>query len=63
MSRITIKNDKSAIMLGRTATSSIAHVFENNNFGVGENVNFITEPNFILMNKKKITTLSQKIIF
>ena len=50
-------------MLGRTATSSIAHdFFKNNNFGVGGNVNFFTEANFILMNTK-ITTLNQKIIF
>ena len=37
-------------------------IFENNDFGVGGNVNFFTEANFILMNAK-ITTLKQKIIF
>ena len=36
-------------------------IFENNDFGVGGNVNFFTEANFILMNTK-ITTLNQKII-
>ena len=46
-------------MLGRTATSSIAHDFENNDFGVGRNVNFFTEANFILMNTK-LTNLNQK---
>ena len=49
-------------MLGRTAIYPIAHDFENNDFGVGGNVNFFTEANFILMNTK-ITTLNQKIIF
>ena len=49
-------------MLGRTPTSSIAHDFENNDFGIGGNVNFFTEANFILMNTK-ITTLNKKIIF
>ena len=37
-------------------------IFENNDFGVGGNVNFFAEANFILMNTK-ITTLNQKIIF
>ena len=37
-------------------------IFENNDFGVGQNINFFPEANFILMNKK-ITTLNQKIIF
>ena len=49
-------------MLDRTATSSISHGFENNDFEVGGNVNFFTEANFILMSTK-ITTLNQKIIF
>ena len=37
-------------------------IFENNDFGVGGNVNFVTEAKFILTNIK-ITTLNQKIIF
>ena len=50
-------------MLGRTAAFSIAYdSWKNKDFGVGGNVNFFTEANFILMNTK-ITTLNQKIIF
>ena len=37
-------------------------LLENNDFGVGGNVNLFTEANFILMNTK-FTTLNQKIIF
>ena len=50
-------------MLGLTATSSMAHDFwKKKDFGIGGNVNFFTEANFILLNTK-ISTLNQKIIF
>ena len=41
----------------------LLHVIpKNNDFGVGGNVNFFTEANFLLM-RTKITNLNQKIIF
>ena len=50
-------------MQGRTAAPYILHDFKkNSDFGVGGNVKFFTEANFILMNTK-FTNLNQKITF